>query len=92
MCWKADVMIAATTCELAQKEWGLIQTINAEEKDHPGTIFRTRRILEERKDEAALILFNVLTNHNQPPAESELEKARALVDYADTISGADARD
>jgi hypothetical protein len=76
---------------VAQKEWELVQTINLEEKAHPGTIIRARALLQKRGDQMALDLFNVFTNH-EPVQEPDMEKARALVDYADTISGADARE
>jgi hypothetical protein len=76
MCWKAETTIAAEVCAVAQKEWELVQTINLEEKAHPGTIIRARALLVKRGDQGALDLFNAITN------EPDMEKARVLVESA----------
>lgn len=91
MCWKAEITIAAEVCTLAQKEWELVQTINTEERAHRGTIARARAVLENRGDKAALDLFNIITRY-KATEEPDMDRARALVESADTSSGADARE
>lgn len=79
MCWNAETRIVSAVCALAQQEWELVQTINLEEKVHPGIIIRTRKMLVTRGDQNALALFDAATGHEQP----NMEKARALIESAE---------
>lgn len=76
MCDQAAHLIARKAVTAAQAEWELLQAIALEEKAHPGTAVHVRRLLEARKDDMALAVFDWALGIETPG----MEKARALVD------------